>query len=246
MPKIYKVGGCVRDRLLDLDPKDYDFVFVTDDNETTIDDAFQGMINYLKENKYKVFLVTSDCFTVKAKFPIDHPFEGLTGDFVLARKEIGYLSDSRKPICIPGTLLDDLERRDFTVNAMAEDEDEEIIDPFDGQEDLNEMILKTPVDPIKSFGDDPLRLLRAMRFVISKGFTMSEECEEAFNNPELWYKLKTTVSKERIREELFKCFSFDTIKTLRYLQKIDNLSNGTLEFIFSGGLWLKPTLETKK
>lgn len=245
MPSIYQVGGCVRDRMLGVTPKDYDFVYVSD-NTSNITNAFNEMTNYLQVNSYKIFLSTPDCFTIRARFPENHQFKNLTADFVLARKEISYSDDSRKPECVPSNLYNDLERRDFTINAMAEDDEGNLIDYFNGVEDLEEGILKTPNDPLKSFGDDPLRLIRAMRFNITRGFEFSDELKEAFHNPKLWKKLKTTVSIERIRDELFKCFSYDTVKTLRFLQDIDNINPNILDNIFSGTLWLKPTMEKIK
>lgn len=245
MPSIYQVGGCVRDRLLGVTPKDYDFVYVSDD-VSNIENAFEEMTNYLQENGYKIFLSTPDCFTIRARFPTSHQFKNLTADFVLARKEISYADNSRKPECVPSNLYDDLERRDFTINAMAEDEEGNLIDYFNGTEDLEEGILRTPTDPLKSFGDDPLRLIRAMRFNITRNFEFSDEVKVAFNNPELWKKLKLTVSTERIRDELFKCFSHDTVHTLRFLQNIDDINSNILDNIFSGSLWLKPTMEKQK
>jgi poly(A) polymerase len=244
MPTIYQVGGCVRDKLLGIKPKDYDFVFVSDVSD--ISGAFTEMMTYLQRKGFTIFLSTSDCFTIRAKFPPTHEFKHMTADFVLARKELHYTDNSRKPVCIPGTLYDDLERRDFTVNAMAEDESGHLIDYFNGVHDLRAGILRTPIDPQRSFGDDPLRLLRAMRFAITKDFTFSSEVDAAFATPQLWNKLKTTVSKERIREELHKCFAHNSIKSIRYLQKLDQIDSTILDSILHEPIWLKPTMEKRK
>lgn len=232
---LYLVGGAVRDKLLGHKPKDYDYVYVSTQNTT--DDAFHEMQTYLENNGYKIFLKTKECFTIRARH------DSQVADFVLARKEISYDHDSRMPTCIPGTLYDDLERRDFTVNAIAEGSDGILYDPFNGQTDLQKCILRTPIDPMKSFGDDPLRLLRAVRFAITKGFTFSSELAAAFATAELWQKLQRTVSIERVREELHKCFAHDTIQTLTYLHQV---RPDILTYIFSTGLWLKPTLEHPK
>ena len=168
MPQIYKVGGYVRDRLLGLESKDIDFTFVLDNLEQTVEEGFQQMVDYLKENGYYVFLTTPEMYTIRAKFPKDHIYKGLTADFVMARKEVGYIEGTRRPILVLGTLYDDLLRRDFTINAMAQDLDGTIIDPFNGQEHLKRRVLKTPQSVQKSFDDDPLRILRAIRFAIDR------------------------------------------------------------------------------
>jgi tRNA nucleotidyltransferase/poly(A) polymerase len=112
-------------------------------------------------------------FTIRAKFPADHKFAKLDADFVMARKEVGYVEGTRRPILELGTLEDDLIRRDFTVNAMAEDEDGNLIDLFNGQIDLQRMVLITPKAPKITFDEDPLRIIRAIRFSITKGFSLT-------------------------------------------------------------------------
>lgn len=178
-------------------------------------------------------------YTIRAKFPKGHVNENLVADFVLARKKIGYVEGTRKPIVIPGTLLDDLTRRDFTVNAIACGEDGIIVDPFNGQEDLKNKILKTPISGDITFDDDPLRLLRAIRFAITKGFTIGKDVHEYILYFDYFNKFNV-VSEERIREELYKCFHFNTNLTLYYLSNYVNLHN----YIFTQtNLWLKPTNE---
>lgn len=245
MPSIYKVGGCVRDRLLGLESKDIDFTFVLDDISIDPDDGFLLMKEYLQDNGYKIFLSTPNCFTIRAKFPASHKFSGLDADFVLARKEIGYTGDSRKPILALGTIDDDLMRRDFTVNAMAEDEDGILIDLFSGKEHLERKLLVTPLDPVMTFSDDPLRILRAIRFSITKGFDISDGVYDAINNPDLVDKLRLTVSEERIREEMTKCFACDTKKTLNLLWRINENNPKLIDSIFSSRLWLQPTLKAR-
>jgi tRNA nucleotidyltransferase/poly(A) polymerase len=241
MYKIYKVGGCVRDKLLGINSKDIDFVFVISDISLLkgVSWGFKMMEDYMTQNGFTIFLSTPDCYTIRAKFPNDHKFSGMVADFVLARKEIGYFDGTRKPILELGTLYDDLQRRDFTLNAMAEDEEGNIIDPFGGQEDLKNGILKTPLPCHQTFNDDPLRILRAIRFSIVKGFKFSFDIEIIIH--EFVYEQKMeVVSAERIREELYKCFKHDTLMTILVLNRYFRLR----DYIFTKtNLWLKPTFE---
>ena len=237
MPELYKVGGCVRDKIMGVKPKDIDYVFINQiDND--IDKSYEGMINYLKENNYKIFLETKECLTIRAKNE-----DNIVSDFVLGRKEIEYEPDTRKPKCVPGSLYDDLVRRDFTINAIAEDKDGKLYDFFNGLEDINKKILRTPLDPSISFNDDPLRLIRAMRFKITKGFTFNDELKDAFNNNIFWDKLSKVVSKERIRDELYKCFSYNTVATIKFISELNDYQ---VSVLFDNHLWLKPTFEKTK
>ncbi len=244
MPKIYRVGGCVRDALLGVNTKDIDFTFVLDDLNKTVEEGFNEMTSWLQENSFEIFLSTPDCFTIRAKFPKDHQHSGLVADFVMARKEVGYIPGTRKPILELGTLEDDLIRRDFTLNAMAEDEDGNLIDLFGGLKDLKDGILRTPLDPEITMMDDPLRILRALRFSVTKGFGISFKIWDAMAQPEILEKLKTTVSVERMREEIFKMMKHDTPLSLRLLHTVEeSYIPGFLDLVFSKGMWLKPTNE---
>ena len=243
MPKIFKVGGCVRDGLLGVPTKDIDFTFVLDDLNKTVEQGFQEMEQWMKDQGFTIFLSVPEMFTIRAKFPADHKFAKLDADFVMARREVGYVEGTRRPILELGTLKDDLIRRDFTVNAMAEDEDGNIIDLFNGMEDLKFMLLRTPLDPKDTFMDDPLRMLRALRFVITKDFLMFSDVWDAMNQPHILAKLSQTVSSERIREEVLKMMAKNTPRTIRLLLDVDKEVPGFLEIVFKEGLWLKPTFE---
>jgi tRNA nucleotidyltransferase/poly(A) polymerase len=241
--KFYEVGGCVRDELLGLESKDIDYVAVPDEGLlgeiTYADTMFSILETYLRGKGFEIFLITPQCFTIRAKFPKDHKYQGVA-DFVMARKEVGYIPGTRTPIVVPGTLYDDLERRDFTLNALAKDEDGKIIDFFNGLSHLQSGLLITPLPCEVTFHDDPLRIIRAIRFSITKGFTMSDEMDRIIKNYDCEVKM-AVVSQERIREELIKCFSFDTFLTMDMLMRYPLLC----EFCFSGILWLKPTMEKK-
>jgi tRNA nucleotidyltransferase/poly(A) polymerase len=243
MPQIYKVGGCVRDRLLGLDSKDIDFTFVLDDLNQSVGEGFDEMTEYLQSEGYEIFLSTSEMFTIRAKFPVNHKFKGMVADFVMARKEVGYTEGTRRPILKLGNLEDDLVRRDFTLNAMAEDIDGNLIDLFDGQWALENRLLITPRDASITMLDDPLRLLRAFRFSITKGFTITPRIWETCLMNSVVDKLEQVVSGERIREEVFKMFKHNTIETLDLMREINNINPRIIEIMFGKGMWLKPTFE---
>ena len=244
MPQIYEVGGCVRDEIIGVHTNDIDFTFVLDNTDQTVDEGWDEMLSHLKSEGFKIFLETKDCFTVRAKFPKGHVNEGLVADFVMARKEVGYILGTRKPILELGTLEDDLRRRDFTLNALAKDLDGTIVDLFEGRKHLEEGILVTPLNPIKTFFDDPLRMIRALRFSITKGFEIDSEVWDAMFEPGLIEHLKNVVSKERIQGEVSKMMKHDTVSTLRLLAKIDKIEPKLLEVMFGGDIWLLPS--TKK
>jgi len=238
----YEVGGKVRDEILGLTSKDVDYVAVPTqsllDLYTGAEDMFTVLHYYLVSEKFEIFLETPSCFTIRARFPEGHRYQGVA-DFVMARKEVGYISGTRTPIVKPGTLYDDLERRDFTLNALAKDSDGNIIDYFKGLEDLKRGYLRTPLPCTDTFDDDPLRILRAIRFCITKGFWIGPAMDGIMQDYDYENKMGV-VSTERIREELFKCFKHDTIKTLKTLHEYPALRN----YIFKDNtLWLKPTME---
>ena len=238
--KIFEVGGCVRDELLGLESKDIDFTVVLDDTSLSVDEGWDKMLKWLRSEGFSLFLETKDCFTVRGKFPKGHKNEGLVGDFVMSRKEVGVIPGTRKPILELGTLEDDLMRRDFTVNSLCKDEDGKIIDLFEGIYDLRTKVLRTPLDPMITLLDDPLRMLRGLRFSITKGFIIDSKLWDCMLDHRVLDKLKEVVSHERMREEITKMMKHDTIKSLKLLNKIP----GLMEVIFSNGMWLMPT--TKK
>ncbi len=250
MFKFYEVGGKIRDEFLGLTNKDVDYVAVPTEacyssihpRESQPSPArlvFQALKSYLEEQKFEIFLVTPDCYTIRAKFPEGYKYQGVA-DFVMARKEVGYIPGTRTPVVEPGNLYDDLSRRDFTVNALAKDPDTgEIIDYFGGKEDIIKRLLTTPLDPYITFNDDPLRILRGIRFAITKKFDISYITWAAMKAYDYESRMPV-VSEERIREELIKCFKCDTPKTLELLNRIPQLK----DYIFKNtNLWLKPTSE---
>ena len=248
--KFYEVGGKIRDEFLGIKSKDVDYVAVPSKEvfdkihprESQPSPAmlvFDELKDYLEKQKFEIFLVTPRCYTIRAKFPEGHKYQGIA-DFVMARKEVGYIPGTRTPIIYPGTLYDDLSRRDFTVNALAKDPDTgKIIDYFDGKRDLAHMCLRTPLDTETTLNDDPLRILRAIRFKITKGFLFDSYLDACIMYYPYEEKMKV-ISEERVREELVKCFKHSTYKTLQVLEIYDSLR----DYIFKHtNLWLKPTSE---
>lgn len=248
--KFYEVGGKIRDEFLGIKSKDVDYVAVPSKEvfdkihprESQPSPAmlvFDELKDYLEKQKFEIFLVTPRCYTIRAKFPEGHKYQGIA-DFVMARKEVGYIPGTRTPIIYPGTLYDDLLRRDFTVNALAKDPDTgEIIDYFGGLKDIKKKLLRTPLPPIVTFDDDPLRILRGIRFSITKGLRVSEDMWQAMKAYDYLDKMPV-VSEERIREELTKCFKCNSSLTLGWLSELTDLR----DYIFKNtNLWLKPTSE---
>lgn len=238
--KIYLVGGAVRDKLLGIASKDLDYVMVLDNIEMSAEEGFKTMEQYLEKEGFKIHTTHPDKFTIRAKFPKGHKNEKQDADFVLARKEIGYEEGTRSPILELGTLFDDLIRRDFTVNAMAEDEEGNIIDLFEGRLALQYKLLETPQKAFITFNDDPLRVLRALRFSITKGFSLSSDVEQAIRSKKVISKLEQVVSGERVRDEVLKMTKHNTVMTIEILTKFD-----LLDVCFGGDMWLKPTFEKK-
>lgn len=246
MAEIFEVGGCVRDELLGIKSKDIDFTFVCT-NSNSIEEGWGEMVTWMLDKGFEIFLQTPECYTIRAKFPLGHKHERLAADFVMARKEIGYQPGTRKPILELGDLKDDLIRRDFTVNAIAKDIDGNLIDPFNGVEDLRKGILRTPKNnPRDTMMDDPLRILRALRFSITKKLSIDPRIWGAMGQDGILEKLKQTVSQERIREEVSKMMKFDTISSMRLLLNTDQeWIPGLLEVVFKDNMWLKPTTEKR-
>lgn len=229
MATFYQVGGSVRDELLGLKSKDIDYAVEAG--------SFADMRNAILERGGEIFLETPQYLTIRARVPALGAC-----DYVLCRKDGSY-SDGRRPDTVePGTIYDDLARRDFTVNAIAKAEDGTLIDPHGGVDHLNLRLLRCVGDTCTRFTEDGLRMLRAIRFHIVKGLRIHSDIFECLNTPIFFTKQLGGVSQERIREELVKCFQYDTIYTLKVL---DNFSEFRTHLFSYGTLWLKPTLETR-
>ena len=188
----YLVGGFVRDKLLGRDTKDADFVCVGD-GIALAQAVAQKMKPVPKVDYFKNFGT--------AHIRVDNDFDI---EFVGARKE-SYQSHSRKPEVEPGTIADDQDRRDFTINAMAISLNKEnygkLVDPFNGIKDLEDKIIRTPLEPSQTFSDDPLRMMRGIRFATQLGFTIEETTWQGIIDNADRIKI---ISQERITDELNK------------------------------------------
>lgn len=239
--KFYIVGGYVRDKLLGKKSNDIDYIAILKDNISTsmnesIDVLYDQMCDCLLQNNHIIFQKYPQTFCVKAKNKSNNE----VADFVLARKEIAYELNSREPQVVMGTLYDDLMRRDFTINALALDPDtNEIIDVCGGLDDLKLGILKTPIDPNITLLDDPLRVIRGLRFKVTLNFAIEENFMSAINNPNIWDKFSKVISADRIRNELDKMFAYNTIETLNILYEIRKTNEMVYNIIF-GKIKLKP------
>ncbi|MBQ7041320.1 MAG: HD domain-containing protein [Muribaculaceae bacterium] len=189
--KCYTVGGYVRDLFLDRKSKDIDFVTVGSGIEVA-----QALAQKLGKGTHLSIFQNFGTAQVK--------YRGIELEFVGARRE-SYRRNSRKPIVEDGTLDDDLSRRDFTINAMAicvnNSHFGELIDPYDGIGDLGRKLIRTPLDPDITFSDDPLRMMRAIRFATQLNFTIYPE---TFNAITRNASRITIISKERVMDELMK------------------------------------------
>jgi len=188
--EVYAVGGVVRDKLLGRDCKDIDFVIVGDGPSFA-----KAVAKKLQTKQPTIYQKFGTALVVYQDYNLE---------FVGARKE-SYRSNSRKPTVTPADLSTDLARRDFTINALAiglnKNNFGEIIDHFNGQLDIRKKIIRTPLDPVVTFEDDPLRILRAIRFATQLDFTIEPETKTGIGKT---FKRLDIISPERITEEFLK------------------------------------------
>lgn len=245
--EMFEVGGCVRDELLGVQSKDIDFTVVLTEEDIKLGtsvhgepDPFAIMVRNLERMRFKIFLQTPEFLTVRAQFP---KFEGktLTADFVLARKESDYTDGRRPDKVVPGTLEDDLARRDFTMNAIAKAVDGSLIDPFNGRGDIDARIIRAVGDPFERLTEDALRALRAIRFAVTKGFAIDPDLQFAMQSAAVLDAIEEKISDERIAVELQKMFRFDTVASLRALNNFRVLTRSA----FSGDVSLDATMKLK-
>jgi poly(A) polymerase len=189
--EVYVIGGYVRDLLLHRPSKDLDIMTVGD-----------GIV--LAEKVAHALKLKSQVSVFRNFGTAMFRYRNLEVEFVGARKE-SYTSDSRKPFVETGTLEDDQKRRDFTINALAVclngQNFGDLLDPFDGVGDLRRKLIRTPLDPAITFSDDPLRMMRGIRFAAQLGFIVQDETLQAIAANKERIKI---ISGERIAEELNK------------------------------------------
>lgn len=207
----YVVGGWVRDLMLHRDSKDIDVVVVQPASShqllmaDTTAPAEAPRWGILLAEAVAKRLGKGAHLSVFKTYGTAQVKKGDTElEFVGARKE-SYRHDSRNPIVEDGTLEEDQNRRDFTINAMAiclnKDRYGELLDPFDGMYDLEDCIIQTPLDPDITFSDDPLRMMRAIRFATQLGFNLTGECFDAIARNRERINI---ITRERIADELNK------------------------------------------
>lgn len=189
--ELYVVGGYVRDLFLGIPSKDIDFVTVGSGIELA-----EKVASALGRNSHLATFANFGTAQVTAP--------GVDLEFVGARKE-SYSRESRNPVVEDGTLTDDLSRRDFTINAMAicvnKDRFGRLEDLFDGIGDLKRKVIRTPLDPDTTFSDDPLRMLRAIRFATRLGFSIDPSTFKSIKKNASRLEI---ITRERINDELMK------------------------------------------
>jgi len=237
--KIYLVGGAVREivRGFGEKVKDWDFAVEAE--------SYLHMKKWIEDSGFHIFVETPQYMTIRAKARQGFTFAGIdmtgkTFDFALCRTD-GEYTDGRRPDSVEvATLATDLSRRDFTMNAMAMDSEGTIIDPFDGKTDIENDLIRL-VGGVERLREDPLRMLRAIRFSIQLDFYMDDEIWTFLYRAENTDLLKS-VDNNRIRDELTKCFKLSTIETLHTLQGLYSIQ----EYIFEEtDIWLMPTVKGK-
>jgi putative nucleotidyltransferase with HDIG domain len=190
----YLIGGFVRDKILERETKDADIVCVGD-GIALAKEVAKRFNPHPRVNIYKTYGTAH----IKA--------EDFDLEFVGARKE-SYQYHSRNPEVKAGSLKDDQDRRDFTINALAislnEKDYGKLIDPFCGVDDIKKKIIRTPLDPLQTFSDDPLRMMRAIRFATQLNFTIEKKTLQAIKDNA--YRINI-ISQERVTDELNKIVS---------------------------------------
>jgi GNAT superfamily N-acetyltransferase len=224
----YEVGGAVRDDFMGIRTDDVDFAVTAP--------SYDAMKEHLEAQGFRIFQERPEFATIKAKVPDGHPLQERTliADFVLARRD-GPSSDGRRPdYTEPGTLEDDLARRDFTVNAIARDIDGNIIDPHGGIADIESRTLRFVGNPMDRVNEDGLRVLRGFRFMVTKQLTPDPETWRALTSDIAAERL-AGVSDQRVANELDKMLDYDTPGAVALLGQ---LSPKMLDAIFRDGVRL--------
>ncbi len=235
--RMFLVGGMVRDQLLNRPSKDADFAVEAKD--------FDAMVAALSSDGFKIFQARPEYGTVRAQFPEKDKRRSTFGnvkdvDFVLCRRD-GFYTDGRRPESVaPGTLADDLARRDFTINAMALAEDGSLIDPHFGQVDIQQRVIRCVGDPQERIEEDFLRAVRAVRFAVTLGFTVGAALMAVLRSDTVVAGVEA-IPHERRRDELTKMFTHGSLETIEALTSVSrDFAEASLT-----GLRLQPTTRQK-
>ena len=225
---LYVVGGWVRDAIMGIPSKDLDLCMVAP--------SFEDMENEVIRLGGEIFVSKPEYLTIRCKLPNLGAV-----DVAMARSD-GEYGDGRRPDSteVVDNILVDLSRRDCRFNAMAINlKTGELVDPFNGKIDIDLKIVRSVGSAKTRISEDYLRLLRFFRFGITKNFLWGEEIRNCLNDEILIINMLQTVSFERIREELFKCFKHNTLDTLVKMSYFPNL----YQIFEESDIWLKPTNE---
>ena len=206
------VGGAVRDLILGKKTKDIDYSVEAP--------SFEAMIDHIKAMGATIWKEFPEFFTARGKL------NGVDVDFVLCRKDGAYRDNRRPDEVVIGTLHDDLARRDFTMNAIAIDlETGKYIDPFNGEMHLRAGLIEV-VGSVDRLREDPLRIMRALRFSSTHGFMMSERVREFIRDE---FELLANISRERVKDEMNKMFSHNINSAFAFMREWDFV----FEFVFA-------------
>lgn len=244
--KLFLVGGAVRDHLLGLPSADFDFAVEAD--------SYEAMRDGLLTRGLKVWQERPEFVTIRGQISLSNlgTFGGLlpvgsygafNADFTLCRVE-GPYSDLRHPDAVtPGSLADDLKRRDFTVNAVAISEDGPWFDPHEGTLDARTKLLRAVGSAQNRIEEDPLRMLRAVRFAVRYGMKMESTLLDAVRDSSNT-DLLASLPNERVREELNKALTVNWHATMYYLM-VECPNLGWSLSKHHPRLWMKAMTEEK-
>jgi tRNA nucleotidyltransferase/poly(A) polymerase len=229
------VGGWVRDQFIGRPSKDVDFAVEAS--------SYKEMKDWLESNDYEIKCEEPQYFRIKARPPEGHKYRKYVCDYLLTRSD-GLYTDGRRPDSVEiSDIFTDLSRRDFSINSIAINVDtNEVIDPYNGRKDIENKILRPVGDVAERMEEDPLRIIRAIRFISQLGFKPSYNLRLYLKSSQAAQQIKR-VEMERVRQELERAFRYDTSKTLETLYS--NCHRGISTYIFSTGLWLLPTTKDR-
>lgn len=235
--RVFMVGGKIRDDYLGIPSKDIDFAVEAP--------SYEVMRDFILDHG-RIYLEHPEFFTIRAHIDNMNGWKG-DADFVLCRKEGTYKDGRRPDEVFVGTIYDDLARRDFTMNAIAIgafpiEIAGHVIDPYDGRSDIKHGIIRCVGNPKERFEEDALRMVRALRFAITKGMKIHGSITRLFTSDYYLQLLESNISGDRKKDELMRMFKYDTLQTLELLAQFPKLT----ERLFpDGAIWLKPTNEQR-
>jgi tRNA nucleotidyltransferase/poly(A) polymerase len=219
---VYEVGGSIRNELLRLPSNDTDYAVEAP--------SYDALIEWLKENQYEIIYERKEFGSVKVRQPSKSQNLKHTLDFTLCRSDGKYV-DHRHPESVTfGTLQMDVKRRDFTMNALARDvQTKQIIDLVGGMDDIKTRLIRCVGKAQDRFEEDPLRMLRAIRFHITLEMKLHDDIVPFLDNAMFIDKLFASVSIERIQSECAKCFTSHAFRTILFLSRHEYLLQKIVE-----------------